>query len=95
MKDVSEIISSLKTDRDTLMRKYIDHMPNLSFTMANHDDSLDNVMNHKHLIKVLLGMLNNEEDLRVNAETARDDLRLKVDALLYKVDAMVPLAYLA
>jgi len=52
-------------------------------------------MNHKHLIKVLLGMLNNEEDLRVNAETARDDLRLKVDALLYKVDAMVPLAYLA
>ena len=60
LRELKEVIHTLKNDRDLLLSKYEDMPPETKSVLDNNELSHLNLIEHKHLIKRLIGALYSE-----------------------------------
>eukprot|EP00347_Sterkiella_histriomuscorum_P017108 403350635 len=80
----------LKQDRELLMGKYEREISvDIKNVLENPSDSFENLIQHKTIIKTLLGKLNNEEDLRLKQELKLVDMKAQIDKILFESEKLL------
>lgn len=71
------------------MSKFKNEIKDLYKVLDDRTDSIENLVEHKRIIKILIGNANENEDLRVKAQNEYQELREKINILVYKADKIL------
>ena len=87
-------IQSLRHDRDSLLSKFLfpedeeEAQRHQRRVLDNANESRENLHEHKHLLKMMMGRANMLHDDNVRLKTELDSLRSDVNAFLYDFESM-------
>ena len=87
-------IQSLRHDRDSLLSKYLfpedeeEALRHQRRVLDNTNESRENLIEHKHLVKTMMGRANMLQDENVRLKAELDSLRKDVNAFLYDFESM-------
>lgn len=62
LKQIKEYVDTLKHDREMLLHKYKYNLTDMGSILESMEESDTNLINHKNLIKILVGKVNSLED---------------------------------
>ncbi|CDW72497.1 UNKNOWN [Stylonychia lemnae] len=90
IKKIGTFNKVLKQDRELLMCKYnIDVKMEIPKVIDNMSDTIENLVNHKRIIKTIIGKLNQEEDQRLKLNKELKTLRKQIDTLVFDANELL------